>query len=251
MARKVFSLLFLLGLFLFVTNCSDNDDNQPDVPANSEVKTRGGIGHDFNYKIYYQESTQANARRGLIILAVGDGGNKDDATLNEQCNALAKKGFVAITTTYRPSPGTYINWMASFKENIEQVIQQETEAFNIPRNKVVIGGLSRGGNLTLGSVLPGQMGDIPPIAGIKGVILECAGGDEWKGSAILFPVLFMSNATDNAVGTNAEGFKAGLQNNGNTDVKAKSKTLVIPGEGHCSGSAQYKDFIINNIDSWF
>lgn len=134
----------------------------------------------------------------------------------------------------------------------EQIISKETAAYGIDRSKVVIGGLSRGGNLTLGLVLPAQMdSDHPPIAGIKGVILECAGGDNWKGSAILFPVLFMSNATDKQVGTNADAFKTGLQSNGNLGVKDKSQLLIIPGEGHCAGSGQYKDFIIQYIDSWF
>lgn len=263
MIRKDFLLKLLVYSLLLFTNCikeksgeKAEKDKEIPIDINTEVRTKAGLGNNFEYKVFYQELNQSSTRRGLVILAVGDGGSHNDVTLNVQCEALAQKGFVALTTTYRSNSfsgqDAYKKWMAQFKADIEQIIKQETESFNITRDKVVIGGLSRGGNLLLGSILPlGQMDDIPPITGIKGVILECAGGDQWKGSAILFPVLFMSNVTDSNVGTDAEAFKNGLQSNTNPNVKDKSKTLIIPGQGHCTGSAQYKDFIVKHIDSWF
>lgn len=249
---KTYSLLFLIGFLFLLINCSGDDNHpEPEIPANTSIEIKLGTTNGAAYKVFYQNSNQINSRKGIIILAVGDGGNENDATLNTQCNALAQKGYVALTTTYRPFSTNYTDWMVSFKEDIEKIIGQETLAFSITRNKVVIGGLSRGGNLTFGLVTPGQMGTVPPIAGIKGVILECAGGDWWKGSAILFPTLLMSNATDAAVGADAQAFKNGLETNSNPDVKNKSNVLIIPGEGHCTNSNQYKDFIVNNIDSWF
>ncbi len=245
--------ILILGTIFFIS-CSSDDGNSSDntpIDPNVEVLTTTKNGNGFSYKVFYQEEESASTRRGIIILAVGDGGNTNDSTLNAQCDALARKGFVAITTTFRPMAGTYVQWYVSFNQDMEQIIGSETIAFDIPRSKVVLGGLSRGGNLLMGAVLPGQMENTPPIAGIKGVILECAGGDAWKGSAILFPVLFMSNATDNAVGTNAEEFKNGLQNNNNPNVKDKSKCLIVSGQGHCTNSGEYKGFITDNIDSWF
>lgn len=249
---SVLNLIMILACLLLFFSCKkDNNyiDNEPPISNKIQIKMNNANG--ASYKIYFTESNQAENRKGLIILAVGDGSDENDGILNQQCESLAKKGYIAITTTYRPFSSNYTNWMVSFKEDIEKIITQETQAFNITRDKVVIGGLSRGGNLSFGLVTPGQMGAVPPIAGIKGVILECAGGDWWKGSAILFPTLLMSNATDAAVGADAEAFKNGLDSNGNSNIKSKSKVLIIPGEGHCTNSNQYNDFIVNNIDSWF
>ena len=254
-SKTFVALVFSTLIWCSLTGCSKkkgNTSSENNTKTTAQVKSKIGTGNSFNYKVFYQDANTPQTRKGLIILAVGDGGNENNGTLNAQCDALAQKGYVAITTTYRPMPATYVQWYINFKQDIEQIIGKETAAYGIARNKVVIGGLSRGGNLTLGLVLPAQMdADHPPITGIKGVILECAGGDNWKGTAILFPVLFMSNATDKQVGTNADAFKTGLQSNGNLGVKDKSQLLVIPGEGHCTGSSQYKDFITQHIDSWF
>lgn len=246
---KLLNILFLMSFLFLLSNCSSDDNNEPEMPVNSDVKTKAGTTNGAAYKVFYQETSQPSTRRGLIILAVGDGGNENDATLNAQCAALADKGYVAITTTYRTNSEYY----AGFKEDMEQLITKETAAFGIARNKVVLGGLSRGGNRLHGAVLPANpQNNSYPIEGIKGVILECAGGDYWKGRGILYPVLFMNNKVDDAVQTpDAETFVNGLQENVNPDVKDKSKTLIVPGSGHCTNANQYKDFIVNNIDSWF
>lgn len=246
---KLLNILFLMSFLFLLSNCSSDDNNEPEMPVNSDVKTKAGTTNGAAYKVFYQETSQPSTRRGLIILAVGDGGNENDATLNAQCAALADKGYVAITTTYRTNSEYY----AGFKEDMEQLITKETAAFGIARNKVVLGGLSRGGNRLHGAVLPANpQNNSYPIEGIKGVILECAGGDYWKGRGILYPVLFMNNKVDDAVQTpDAETFVNGLQENVNPDVKDKSKTLIVPGSGHCTNANQYKDFIVNNIDNLF
>lgn len=246
---KLLNILFLMSFLFLLSNCSSDDNNEPEMPVNSDVKTKAGTTNGAAYRVFYQETNQADTRKGLIILAVGDGGNENDATLNAQCVALADKGYVAITTTYRTNSEYY----AGFKEDMEQIITKETAAFGIARNKVVLGGLSRGGNRLHGAILPANpQSNSYPIEGIKGVILECAGGDEWKGRSILYPVLFMSNKVDNTVQTpDAETFVNGLQQNVNPGVKDKSKTLIIPGSGHCTNANQYKDFIVNNIDNLF
>lgn len=259
MVYKYFTCFLLASALLLSSGCTKADknvspNNNPPVttdPPKTELKTRIGKGN-ADYKVYYQETNKVIDKKGLIILAVGDGATHENTTLNAQCEALAKKGFVAVTAGYRPSPNTtYEAWIVQFKKDIELIIKQEGSALSISRDKVVIGGLSRGGNLTFGLILPGQMGSEPPIAGIKGAILECAGGDKWKGSAILFPVLYMSNETDNSVGADASAFVSGWAENTNPRVKAASKSLIIPGEGHCSRSGEYLDFIIKNIDSWY
>lgn len=253
-------LLYLLSFFViygFIFICCESDEHittqkdDIDIP-NITITNKIANENGFNYKIFYQEKESPNTRRGLIILAVGDGSDINDFTLNNQCEALAKKGFVAITTTYRPIPSSYQQWYVNFKEDISKIISKQTTDFKIDKNKVILGGISRGGNLLLGTILPGQMGaNNEPFNGIKGVILECAGGDDWKGSAILFPVLFMSNETDNAVGTEANGFKNGLQRNNNPNVKKNSYCMIISGEGHCTNPERYIDFILENIDRWF
>ncbi len=247
---RIYSLLLLASFLMLLSNCSSDDNNlEPEIPANNDVKTKAGSTNGAPYKVFYQEANQTNTRKGIIILAVGDGGNENDATLNAQCTALADKGYVAITTTYRTNSEYY----AGFKEDMEQIITKETAAFGIARNKVVLGGLSRGGNRLHGAVLPANpQNNSYPIEGIKGVILECAGGDYWKGRGILYPVLFMNNKVDAAVQTtDAETFVNGLQENVNPGVKDKSKTLIVPGSGHCTNANQYKDFIVNNIDNLF
>lgn len=224
-----------------------NDDNP--IDPNIEVETRTSNGTGFEYKVFYQEEITPQTRRGIVILAVGDGGNINDGTLNSQCDALARKGFVAITTTYRINSDYY----AGFKEDMEEIIANETVAFGIPKSKVVLGGLSRGGNRLHGAVLPENPEyNSYPIEGIKGVILECAGGDYWKGRGILYPVLFMNNKIDNTVQTpDADEFVNGLQENINPGVKDKSHCLIVPGSGHCTNSGQYRNFILQHIDSWF
>lgn len=253
--KKLLHILSFIVAFGFIS-CG-NDDTISDVKESIEipnVTTTNKIVNEngFSYKVFYQENESPNTRRGIIILAIGDGTDINDATLNNQCEALAKKGFVAITTSYRPIPNSYQQWYVNFKDDVSKIITKQTTDFKIDKSKVVLGGLSRGGNLLQGTVLPGQMGaNNEPFSGIKGVILQCAGGDDWKGSAILFPVLFMSNETDNTVGTNANAFKNGLQRNNNPNVKQNSHCLIINGEGHCTNTDQYKDFILKHIDSWF
>ena len=249
-SKVIRNMLVIAGLFASLISCSKNESTTEPEPVdpNIEIQSATKTGTGFSYKVFFQEEISNKTRRGIIILAVGDGGNINDVTLNDQCDAMARKGFVAITTTYRTNSDYY----AGFKEDMEQIINKETMAFDIARNKVVLGGLSRGGNRLHGSVLPGQMNNVPPIKGIKGLILECAGGDEWKGSALLFPVLFMNNKVDAQVQTtDAETFKNGLQNNSNPGVKDLSHCLIVAGSGHCSQVATYKDFILEHIDSWF
>lgn len=251
MKNSVLSSFFIFGI-VFLMSCKKKEEKKEDPVTNLpnvEVSTAVMNSNGFSYKKYFQPSVSSATRRGLIILAVGDGGTINDVNLNEQCDALAKKGFVAITTTYRPMPNVFNDWYVNFKEDMEQIITDETATFSITRDKVVLGGMSRGGNLLFSCVLPGQ--PVTPIEGIKGVILECAGGDNWKGSAILTRTLYMSNATDGAVATDANAFQAGLQNNNNSGVKDNSYCLIISSEGHCTNVSEYKTFIIQRIDNWF
>lgn len=221
------------------------------LPRVYKVLTKDIQASNFNYRAYYPESTVTDARRGIVILGVGDGGNVNDASLNNQCEAITKMGFVAIVTTYEKG-SSYADGNIKFKQNIEEIISKEAPAYNISRSNVVVGGVSKGGNLSLGISLPGQMGSGgQPIEGIKGLIIECGGGDQWKGSALKLPVLYMANATDGATGGNGTDFKAGIESNTNANVKAKSKFLIAPGEGHCTNAADYKNFITSNINSFF
>lgn len=251
MKNVIVSALLVTGS-IFLMSCKKKEEKKDDPNTNLpnvEVSTTVVNSNGFSYKKFYQPSASDATRRGLIILAVGDGGGINDPSLNDQCDALAKKGFVAITTTYRPMPNLYADWYALFKEDMERIITDETATFSITRDKVVLGGLSRGGNLLFSCVLPGQ--PVTPIEGIKGVILECAGGDNWKGSAIFHRVLYMSNISDPGMTNDASAFQAGLQNNLNPGVKDNSYCLIIPSEGHCTNLSEYKTFIIQNIDSWF
>lgn len=251
--RKLFLSKVIIGMFITVLMSCNSDDNSSSdnnpIDSNIEVITKITSEVGFDYKVFYQEQNTPQTRRGIIILAVGDGGNINDGILNGQCDALAKKGFVTITTTYRADSEYY----AGFKQDMEQIILAETTTFSIPKNKVVLGGLSRGGNRLHGAVLPANPEyDSYPIEGIKGVILECAGGDFWKGKGILYPVLFMNNKVDNTVQTtDADTFKNGLQENPNSGVKDKSHCLIVSGQGHCTNSNEYKNFILQHIDSWF
>jgi len=204
----------------------------------------------FKYKRFYQEEETAATRKGIVILAHGDGTDENDATLNDQCTALAQQGYVAVTTSYDiPENSTLAETNLRFKNQINEVIVDITTIFDIPRNKVIIGGLSRGGNNSFALVLPGQAG-ISPIEGIKGVILECSGGDTWKGSAILFPVAYMSTLNDDVMNSNANEFKTGLTQNNNAGVATASECLIIPGIGHCTDNGKYKAFVVTKVKQW-
>lgn len=204
----------------------------------------------FNYKQFYQAEATVATRKGIVILAHGDESDENDFTLNDQCTALAQQGYVAVTTSYNIAENSTLEQTnLLFKNQMNEVIADITEVFDIPRNKVIIGGLSRGGNNNFALVLPGQAG-ISPIAGIKGVILECSGGDTWKGSAILFPVAYMSTLNDDVMGSNANEFKTGLTQNNNAGVSSASECLIIPGTGHCTDAGQYKAFVVTKVKQW-
>ena len=130
---------------------------------------------------------------------------------------------MAITTTYRSLDSAGITWEeqgALFRADMMAVITKADNDYGLPFNKTIIGGQSRGGNMVMALILPGQFTYIAPFSGIKGALLQCAGGDSWKGSAVLFPVAWMSNKIDNTMGVaDANEFKNGLQNNANTNVK--------------------------------
>jgi len=246
-------LLILPALFLslLAISCSDDDNETPADPnANVPVSSATMQASAFRYKQFYQEEASPNTRKGIVILAHGDGADENDSTLNDQCIALAQYGYVAVTTSYNILPNSNQEQAnLRFKTQMNEVIADLTDAFNIPRSKVIIGGLSRGGNNSFALVLPVQAG-ITPIDGIKGVILECSGGDNWKGSAILYPVAYMSTLNDNEMNSNAEEFKAGLAENNNAGVAEASECLIIPGTGHCTDTGKYKAFVIKKVTEW-
>lgn len=247
-------ILFLSMSTLIFAGCSKNDDNyvEPELP-NAEVAVLSEVVNlgTFSYKTYYPEVIDG-AYRGLIILAHGDGGSIDDATLNDQCHALAQQGFVAATTSYREPVGTVAEINNNFYADIENVFSDIAPDYGIPLGNTVLGGMSRGGNLTYSLILPGQEGIPFTVTGIRGAVLECSGGDEWKGSAVVVPVAFMSNQSDDVLGmANADDFLNGLQANANAGVTSKSGSLIIPGTGHCGGSNQYKAFLVNKMIEWF
>jgi hypothetical protein len=200
----------------------------------------------IRHSIHIQEPVVdiANFYKGVVILAHGDGGNEMDGTLNGQCAELAKAGYIAATMTYRPLNKGWNQDAISFKEDVESVITSIITKYNVSRSKVVVGGLSRGSNQLFNCLLPGQPAS--PILGIKGVILECPGGDAWKASVFPYPVAFMANEIDNDMGSNSNNFCNSI----NPSIKSQSECLIIPGTGHCGGSNQYTAFILKMVKNW-
>ncbi len=252
---KLFSVLMVVTLF----SCSKNDEEQPVTPTPAPTvavanKVVPAGNYNYKYKVFYQETQNATNRKGLIILAVGDGGTENDATLNDQCTALAQEGYIAVTTTYRNLDAglTWEQQGAQFKQDIQYVASLNQYEFSgIYQSNTILGGLSRGGNMTMALILPGQFAGTAPFAGIKGAILQCAGGDNWKGSAVLFPVAYMSNKVDNVMGVaDANDFKNGLQNNANNTVKTQSECLIYNSTGHCSDISGNKAFIVKKVKEW-
>ncbi|MCZ8197803.1 MAG: hypothetical protein O9267_09365 [Flavobacterium sp.] len=249
------SILLLVIIFSFFS-CSKNEETANGTPAppaiTNKVVTAGN--YNFKYKVFYQEIQNATNRKGLIILAVGDGGNENDATLNEQCAALAQEGYVAVTTTYR-SLDTGLTWDqqgAQFKQDMLFVASNtQIEYTGINQSNTILGGLSRGGNMTMALILPNQFAGTTPFTSIKGAILQCAGGDTWKGSAVQFPVAYMSNKVDNIMGVaNANDFKTGLASNPNPNISSQSECLIYDSSGHCADISGNKAFIIKKVKEW-
>ena len=249
------SILLLVIIFSFFS-CSKNEETENGTPAppaiTNKVVTAGS--YNFKYKVFYQETQNATNRKGLIILAVGDGGNENDSILNDQCTALAQEGYVAVTTTYR-SLDTGLTWDqqgAQFKQDMLFVASNtQIEYTGINQSNTILGGLSRGGNMTMALILPNQFAGTTPFTGIKGALLQCAGGDTWKGSAILFPVAYMSNKVDNVMGVaNANDFKTGLASNPNPNISSQSECLIYDSSGHCADISGNKAFIIKKVKEW-
>jgi hypothetical protein len=249
------SILLLIIIFSFFS-CSKNEETANGTPAppaiTNKVVTAGN--YNFKYKVFYQEIQNATNRKGLIILAVGDGGNENDGTLNEQCAALAQEGYVAVTTTYR-SLDTGLTWDqqgAQFKQDMLFVASNtQIEYTGINQSNTIFGGLSRGGNMVMALILPGQFANTTPFSGIKGALLQCSGGDNWKGSAVIFPVAYMSNKVDNVMGVaNANDFKTGLASNPNPNVTSQSECLIYNSSGHCADISGNKAFIVKKVKEW-
>ena len=236
-----------LVITLGISSCSSDDENAT-ITTNSSIISKIITEPTFNfkYKVFYQEDLSSSTAKGLVVLAVGDGGTENDGLLNDQCTALAKEGFVAITTTYRP-----LEQGALFRADMMAVITKADNDYGLPFNKTIIGGQSRGGNMVMALILPGQFNYIPPFSGIKGALLQCAGGDSWKGSAVLFPVAWMSNKIDNTMGVaDANEFKNGLQNNANTNVKTLSECLIYNSSGHCGDTSGNKKIMVAKAKQW-
>jgi len=255
---KIVKYLSVLTVFLIVvTSCSKDNDTPPiQVPTTNNIVSNVLTEPTFNlkYKVFYKNDLSSSTVKGLVVLAVGDGGTENDMTLNEQCTALAKQGYVAITTTYRPLDGAGQTWEeqgALFRADMMAVITKADNDYGIPFNKTIVGGISRGGNMTMALILPGQFTHVEPFSGIKGALLQCSGGDAWKGSAVLFPVAWMSNKVDTTMGVaNANDFKNGLQNNANQTVKTQSECLIYNSNGHCGDISGNKAFIVRKVKEW-
>ncbi len=253
-----FPLLFAILISILYFSCSKSDDvivtsqTTPNNTSNITVKnSTTTAANGFDYKTYYQEVANANNRKGIVILAHGDGGSSNDGLLNDQCNTLAQEGYVAVTTSYRAP--NFVNALVDsnrFKADMESVVNQVTVLYAIPVNKTLVGGLSRGGNLAFNMFLPsGQYGTSTTLD-LKGAILECAGGDNYKGGAILKQVAYMSNKTDATVGADAIGFQTGLTTNANNIVKTLSECYIVNSDGHCTNAGEYKAFIVRKVKEW-
>lgn len=250
--------IILLVLTIVLFSCSKSDDTPTETnPPQSTLPTTpvasvtnvSTTTNGFSYKTYYQTPANATNRKGLVILAHGDGGSSNDAILNDQCVALANEGYVAITTSYRTLAGNYTNDYNQFKADMESVINTTTTLYNIPVNKTLLGGSSRGGNVGFNMFLPANPGAAiqPTALNLRGVILECSGGDNWKGSAILKPVIYMSNKIDATVGADALAFKAGLATNTNAGVATLSECFIVDSSGHCTNPEAYKPFLVRKV----
>ena len=164
---------------------------------------------------------------------------------------MAEEGYVAITTSYRaPAFQNALVDSESFKQDMESIVTAATALYTIPVNKTIVGGLSRGGNLAFNMFLPAGLYGSPTTLNLKGAILQCAGGDNYKGSAMLKQVAFMSNKTDNVVGTDAIAFKNGLAANTNTTVKTLSECYIVDSNGHCTNASEYKAFLVRKVKEW-
>lgn len=248
--------ILLLSIFLISISCSKDDDAAPvtNTPTTTVAavifKTTSMTG--FSFKTYYQEIVNANNRKGIVILAHGDGGTLDDGTLNEQCKALAEAGYVAATTSYRNPNQGYINDVNNYKYDIESVVNKMVTDYSISISKVIVGGASRGGDLMFPMFLPANADNsiVPTTLNIKGIILQCSGGDSYKGSAIKKQVAYMSNKNDNVFGSDATTFQSGLTTNVNANVKTLSECLIINSTGHCTNPEQYKPFVLRKVKEW-
>jgi dienelactone hydrolase len=251
---KLLSLLSISAIIIFAS-CSKSDDSPaPPNTSNVAVVNKTTALANFSYKTFYQEAANASTRKGIVIIAHGDGGNSDDSTINDQCTALAQNGYVAVTTSYRsPSSAVYATNVNNFKADIESVINKVTVDYSIPVNKTIVGGLSRGGDLMFPMFLPAANAAAaiqPTTLDLKGVILECSGGDNYKGSVILKQVAYMANKNDDVFSTDATTFQTGLASNGNNTVKTLSECLIINSTGHCTNADQYKPFIVKKVKEW-
>ncbi len=242
-------------LILIQISCSkDNASNNEPIPEVLVINSTKTALLDFKYKIFYQEATTTTNRKGLVILAHGDGGTENDALLNDQCADLARLGYVAITTSYK-LPGTgYVANVNAFKNCMEEVIKKNNTDFAIPANNTIVGGLSLGGNLAYFMFLPAANDASPSTINLKGAALMCAGADSYRGSAILKPAIMMSNKIDSQVGiTNAYDFKTALLTNPNPNVSTLSDCLIFDNNNvnaHCTNASEYKAFLIKKVKEW-
>ena len=251
------TFFFIVLISFLYYSCSKTDDAPPATQTTTStsdvvlknITTTATSG--FKYKTFFQEVASATNRKGIVILAHGDGSSSNDGLLNDQCTALAQEGYVAITTSYRaPLFAAYVADSNNFKADMESVVNQVTALYAIPVNKTIVGGISRGGNYAFNMFLPPSLYGTPTSLDLKGAILECAGGDNSKGSSMLKQVAYMSNKTDATVGADALAFQTGLATNINNTVKTLSECYIVNSDGHCTNANEYKAFVVRKVKEW-
>jgi hypothetical protein len=211
----------------------------------NEVRTSNGI----TYKVYYNTSSGATYRKGILVLGSGNNenspspGDMNGAAENALCQKAAENGYVAAIVQYTKGTGVS-NWngsAAQMGQDFDKCIVALSATFGIDKTKSVIGGVSYASFMLLTDIANNNT-----LSYAKGLLAACGSTGEWQAQNFKIPVYSIVCAG------NYEGDFAGTalyDKITNAAIKALSEGVTDSScNGHCAGN--WTNRLYTKLSQW-
>lgn len=221
------------------------------VQNDTIVFQRNGQPTFLIYKIYYNSSSSAQYRKGILVMGSGNNesnpteGKLDEAAENALCNKAMQNGYIGAVLRYTKGPGI-ANWNASAQQlaaDYDACISTLSTKFSIPKSKSVIGGVSYAGFLLLTA-----NAYYNTLSYCQGLLAPCSATSTAAASQFKIPVY---NICCNGGYEEGDGNVTGptLYNAINATVKSKSECAI---DGNCNTHCGnlWTNELFNKMDYW-
>jgi hypothetical protein len=246
-------IIISILIFVFITvSCSKDEDNNNGGNNTITVENTNRTIANLNTNFFKPTKTSI---KGIVLLGSGNNaqdpteGNITDGYLVSMAQEYAKLGFITAIVAYRDQPNVGPNFI-NFNSNAEMLITDfnnvgnalRTE-FNIPRNKLVFGGVSYTANVLISKNAYGANAqDIKGIVAIMGSCAEDAAKDQ------KLPILAYA-CKDEPFGTHY----GNILTNAITNTTIKSKSFGLT-DSSCSGHNTAVNWVADSaqkLNDWF